>query len=82
MKVGYTLTCKETYKFNSFDDMYIKNKTYTIITYKSEEDFVIKGELENLHSKFSTKKETRYMLYLYDYFYTQKELRKMKLKSL
>lgn len=80
MKLGDKLICKETFDFEE-GVMYYKNKMYYISSYDSDEEFVIKGELETMSGVFSIKK-SKFMIYLYDYFYSPEQIRKMKLNSI
>ena len=77
LKVGDVLVCKKNIKLFEFDkkDYFIKNFKYDIDKINSDMLIIKNFELT------MNKKDGSYP-YIYDYFYTLKELRLKKLKSL
>ena len=82
MKVGDKLYCKKTLKTLVIDDQVIhffKGRYYEIVNYKIQDGvlhYVLKSELSyTCHIPENSK-------YIGEYFYTEKELRKMKLDKI
>lgn len=86
MKVGDKLLCKVGY-----NDDFIKGKLYEIYDIYDDNHIIICGENENKYTYIDDsfifyldgcKNKFANSLGLYNYFYTDKELRKMKLNKL
>jgi len=80
MKAGDKLYCKKTYyatnQFNTTEEWVTKGKTYKVVI---EDDFCIFSIIDNDGEYNNTLTIPKI---LNEYFYTQKELRKLKLQKI
>lgn len=84
MKVGDYVYCKKDYKFS-----YRNNEKYLIVGIESEyfddiddNSYFYRILSDNRESWYFLLKKTPYRHYFYDVFYSEKEMRNKKLKSL
>jgi len=84
MKKGDKLLCKKTYILNtSGDEIFILyNGNEYVIDYEDNGFYSIISEYRGIHFNFDSLNKNVADGYLWDYFYTPEEIRKMKLKSL
>ena len=71
MKVGDTLICKK--KLEYFIDIFTPNEFYSITDIRMNDRYIINNIIFYEYGKVG---------YIWDYFYTKEELRKLKLESL
>ncbi|MCK9446269.1 hypothetical protein M0Q50_05195 [bacterium] len=77
MKVGDKLVCKKTYNFYG-GELFTKGDTYIL-----DEISMLGIDLINNHEEWTTfNDDERYPDYIWEYFYSPEEIRKIKLLSL